>query len=347
MRTMTGMNTIPLGDRLRFDLAFLLEHYFPNNERVRAAKARVRSEAAEHLRRQRPGKLIPVERVQQLSPREFRRRYLSRGIPVILERGAANWALAKRWSFDAFRERFGTEQIKLVQRKGVADDHEIIDGREFSEEIGFGAFLDQVLGGGGKYMRFSPLLEKFPELLDDFDHEFFRSMSGNSWGNTYQMFMGGSGTFTPLHNAMTPFFFVNVCGVKRWQLIPNHYLPVLYPEADGFGYNHTKAQPDLSNVDQFPGFEHVDRLEAVMQPGDIFYLPSWMWHCVRNDSPTIGVRCGFVAPTTMLREAFTLSVIRLFAARNPSTLEALYYVFFRNNLPERDRWLLTARLIRR
>ena len=49
----------------------------------------------------------------------------------------------------------------------------------------------------------------------------------------------------------------------------------------------------------------------------------------------------------MLAEAFTLSFVRLFAARNPSTLEALYYVFFKNNLAERDKWLLTAKLIRR
>ena len=46
-------------------------------------------------------------------------------------------------------------------------------------------------------------------------------------------------------------------------------------------------------------------------------------------------------------EAFTLSFIRLFAARNPSTFEALYYTLFKRNLAERDRWLLTAKLIRR
>jgi ribosomal protein L16 Arg81 hydroxylase len=101
------------------------------------------------------------------------------------------------------------------------------------------------------------------------------------------------------------------------------------------------------NEQEFPGLERIDRMEAIMQPGDVLYVPSWMWHCVKNDSPTIGVRCGFVYPQGMLREAFTLSFIRLFAARNPSTFEALYYTLFRKNLPERDKWLLTARLIRR
>ena len=59
-------------------------------------------------------------------------------------------------------------------------------------------------------------------------------------------------------------------------------------------------------------------MQAVMEPGDILFLPSWMWHSVKNDSPTIGIRCGFIDPKGMLTTAFTLSFIRLFAARNPS-----------------------------
>lgn len=265
---------------------------------------------------------------------------------MILAAGAARWPLQSTWSFDEFRRRYGHETIKLVQRKGLADES-FVNGREYSEEVGFGAFLDQVLAGGRKYMRFSPLLEKFPELLDDFDHDFFRQMSGNDFGLTFQLFIGGQGSYTPLHNAMTPFFFVNVCGVKRWTLFSNHHLAVFDPRPDGFGYNHSEARVDMSNADEFPGFDCVDRMEAVLHPGDVLYLPAWMWHSVKNDSPTIGVRCGFVAPLRMLRESATLSFIRLFAARNPSTPKALYHVFIKPNLPERDRWLVTPKLIRR
>lgn len=347
MRSFPGMHRIPFRHRGTFDLLFLLEHYFPKSRWVRERKAATRLRIAEHLRGSGPGNLLPVERRKEISPQDFRKKYLAKGIPLVIENGAAQWPLATRWSFDQFRERYGDENIKLVQRKGVAADHEIVTGKEYSEEIRFREFLGQVLSGGTKYMRFSPLLEKFPELLDDFDHDFFKRMRGNTWGLTYQLFMGATGTFTPLHNAMTGFFFVNVCGVKRWALIPNHYLAVLNPDADGFGYNHSKVEADLSNAGDFPGMESIDRMEAVMHPGDILYLPSWMWHSVKNDAPTIGVRCGFVYPQGMLREAFTLSFIRLFAARNPSALEALYHVFFKRDLPERDQWLLTAKLIRR
>jgi hypothetical protein len=337
---------IPIRDRAAFNLAFLLEHYFPKSNVIQRAKRTAHRRIAEHVQRGGKGKVTAVDRIKDLSPRDFRQHYLSKGIPVIVDKGAARWPLA-RWSFANFKQRYGNETIKLVQRKGVAADDEVVEGREYSEEIQFGAFLDQVENGGSKYMRFSPLLEKFPELLDDFDHDFFKRMSGNNWGLTYQLFMGGSGTFTPLHNAMTGFFFVNVCGVKTWELISNRYLALMKPSADGFGYNHSRARVDMSNAQEFPGFDCIDRMQAVMHPGDILFLPSWMWHSVKNASPTIGIRCGFIYPKGMLTEAFTLSFVRLFAARNPSTPEALYYVLFKKNLPERDKWLLTAKLIRK
>lgn len=341
-----GPREIPLRYRAAFNWVFLLEHYFPNSQRLKAARERARSRVVQHLRTTGPGTVVQADRRSDLTPAEFHRNYLSKGMPVVFEREALKWPLGV-WSFDYFKQRYGDETIKLVQRKGVAADEEVVNGREFSEELNFGAFLDQIESGGGKYMRFSPLLEKFPELIDDFDHDFFRRMSGNNFGLTYQMFMGGADTFTPLHNAMTGFFFVNVCGVKRWELISNKFLAVLNPSADGFGYNHSRAQADMSNADEFPGLECIDRIQVVMQPGDVLFLPSWRWHSVKNDSSTIGIRCGFIYPKGMLTEAFTLSFVRLFAARNPSTLEALYYVLFKRNLPERDKWLLTAKLIRR
>jgi hypothetical protein len=339
------MQRVAWQQRAAFNAAFLLEHYFPKSTAIQRARSAARRRIVADIRRGRRGTVSAVERVSAISPGEFRRRNLKPGIPLIIEGAAREWPLATRWSFDNFKRRYGGETIKLVQRKGLSDD-EFIGIREFSEEIEFGEFLDQVLHGGRKYMRFSPLLEKFPELRADFDHEFFKQMTGNGWGITYQLFMGAVGTYTPLHNAMTGFFFVNVCGSKRWVFIPNHYLAVLNPSADGYGYNHSEAELDLSNVDRFPGLECVDRFEALIHPGDVLYVPSWMWHCVRNEAPTIGVRCGFVYPQGMLRESSTLSFIRLFAARNPSTLEALVHVLFRKDLPDRDRLLVTPGLFR-
>jgi hypothetical protein len=340
------MRDVPFRDRGIVSALFFLRHWFPESELLRRRKDEVRARIVRRIQSGGPGRVIPIDRRGDLSPTEFRSQYLNRGLPVILEGAGRDWKCSREWSFDNFRERFGPEKIKLVQRKGVAPDDEVVDGREFSEEVVFSEFLDQVLGTGRKYMRFSPLLERFPELRDDIDQEFLSSMPGANWGTTYQLFIGGTGTFTPLHNAITPFFFLNICGVKRWQFIPGTYLAVLDPSPDGLTYNHTAADLGMSNLDRYPGFDCIDRMEAEMRPGDILFNPSWMWHCAQNSSPTIGVRCGFVHPPTMLREALTLTLVRAFAG-NPSMLKTAWYSFFKTDLPDRDELLVTPKVFRK
>jgi hypothetical protein len=323
---------------------FFLEHYFPGNQRLKTTKDGSRLRAARYVRRGGPAKVVPVDRVRNISPDDFHRRYLSKGVPVIIESGTADWPLAKRWSFEKFTERFGDSTIRLTQRKGLSDD-DWIDTTEYTEEVVFAEFLRQVLSGGRKYMRFAPLLEQFPELLDDFDQDFFRRMTGHTWGQTYQLFIGGQGSYTPLHNAITPFFFANVCGVKRWALIPCRYLPIINPNADGWGYNHSEARVDGPNDERYVGFDCIDRMQAVLQPGDILFNPPWMWHSVENDAPTIGVRCGFVYPKGMLAASLTLTLIRVFVARDPSLLDALRYAVGKQNLKLRDLLSLSPKLL--
>jgi hypothetical protein len=344
MKLPSEMRRIPPGQRGLYNALFLLHHLVPESARVQGWRDAVRLRVAEHLRGGGPGKIIPVERVETLSPREFRTRYLATGTPVIIDKGAADWPCVKSWSFDDFRRRFGHATLKLVHHKGLSDDDVMLD-REYTDEMRFTEFLDQALTGGTKYMRFSPILEMFPELVGDFDMEFLRRMPGPlSVGTTFEAFIGGKRTFTPLHNAPTPFFFVNVCGIKRWALVPNHYLPVLNPSADGMSYNHSGADVGRPDTHAFPGLDSIDRLEAVLEPGDLFFMPSWLWHSVQNEAATIGVRCGFIYPKSMFSEAATLFFIRVFAARNPTVSQVLYHTLLKRNLPERKNMLLQPKM---
>jgi hypothetical protein len=185
----------------------------------------------------------------------------------------------------------------------------------------------------------------FPELVGDFDTSFLRRMPGPlSLGTTFEAFIGGRKTFTPLHNAPTPFFFVNVCGIKRWALIPNHYLAVLNPSADGMSYNHSGASVDHPDITKFPGLDSIDRMEAVLEPGDLFFMPSWLWHSVQNEAATIGVRCGFIYPKSMFSESATLFMIRAFLARDPTLGQVLYHTLLKRDLPRRQNMLLQPKM---
>src|SRR5262249_34409761 len=149
----------------------------------------------DEVRRAGKGRTIQVDRRRDLTPAEFRERYLAKRIPVVIEGAAASWS-TKHWSFEAFDRRFGRQTIKLLQRKGLPP-----------QEIGFSAFLKHVLDGGRTYLRYLPILERFPELLADFDHAFFQQMVRSRLGMSFQLFIGGNGTATPFHNEIVPFLY--------------------------------------------------------------------------------------------------------------------------------------------
>jgi hypothetical protein len=301
--------------RAAFNVLFVLEHFVRNSRKLKRLRIAARDRVVEHLRQQGKGQVIPVDRVRGLTPEKFRQEYLHKGIPVIMEGAAAQWRCTREWSFESWKRRFGDETIRVTERPGLSDD-DYVDETELTEEMNFGAFLDQASSGGRRYIRFSPLFDKFPELRDDVDENWLRGMPDRSFGLIPQLFIGGVGTKTPLHNAMTVFFFVNVMGVKRWTFVPNRYIAVLDPVADGRGYNHSEAVVEDPDLDRFPGLDSVDRMETVMYPGDVLFNPSWNWHSVRNDSATIGIRFGMIRPTTMLSGSFTLAFVRVFGPRN-------------------------------
>ena len=344
MQLVQGMRKVPLRDRVAFNSMFVLEHLLPRSRSVKARRRRAHERVVEAVRRGGPGRRIEVERRRDLSPREFRRDYLRKGIPVVLEGAASEWPLMERWTFEEFRRNYGGETIKLVQREGLTDE-EVVTDREYSEEIGFGEFLDLVLAGDAKYMRFSPLLERFPELLRHFDHAYFERLARSRIGMTFQMFIGGGGTLTPFHNAVSPFLFTTVAGTKRWLLVPTHYQAVMNPSVDGFEYGHSGVAVDLSNADEYPGLESIDHLEAITEPGDLLFVPSWMWHAVVNDDATIGVRCGFMYLPGLVRESFSLTFIRVFAG-DLGLLRWFYYSFIDTNLPDRQQNLVTPKWFR-
>lgn len=315
MQMPSVMRTIPWADRAQFNASFVLQHYLKRSAAIARSKEAAQRRIVEHVRSMGRGRCVPVDRVRDITPEQFRDRYLHKGIPVILEGAAADWRCTREWSFDAWKTRYGQETIQLVDRPGLTDD-DYVDEAELTEQINFGDFLDEVVAGGRRYMRFSPLFEKFPALGDDVDWDWLHRMPDRSFGLNAQLFVGGAGSATPLHNAMTVFLFVCVLGVKRWTFVPNHYLALLDPPADARGYNHSDALIDDIDLARYPGLESVDYMEAVMNPGDVLFNPSWNWHSVRNDTATIGIRFGMIRPSTMLTESMTLALIRFFGGRN-------------------------------
>ena len=123
---------------------------------------------------------------------------------------------------------------------------------------------------------------------------FLNDWLNGAMGHAYKfVYLGPAGTTTRLHaDVLWSFSWsTNVCGRKKWYLIPPQHTHLLY---DCFGIHlasHLHADWENGLDVFFPGLakarEHV--IEVVQEAGETMFVPSGWHHTVENLEPTLSI----------------------------------------------------------
>jgi len=310
---------IKASQRFEYGIYQILDHFFGRKRMFKLFGGRRRkfySNLRETLIKGGEGKMVPIERRKDLSIEEFKNHYMKKGIPVVMEGMAKDWPCVQNWSLDYFKELHGNDEILLVQLQKEGYPYETIT---------LGEVIDDMKNGGGKYYRFYPLLQRHPEHVKDFDYNWLLAHKNKiNWFEAFQAFIGPKNSATGLHCASSCNIFVQVYGQKRWILYPPYYNMVLDPDPVKNVYRHAPVRTPEGPFDPFkPNYEkpyelfkYIDHLEALLNPGDVLWLPPFYWHCVLNPTDSIGVSYRWVPPFY----GFTVAPLYMFldfCATNP------------------------------
>ena len=124
----------------------------------------------------------------------------------------------------------------------------------------------------------------------------------NKWGDLTSnlLLVSQEGNITPTHYDEQENFLTQISGSKRAILFSPAHFQNLYP----FPYFHPcdrQSQVDLENPDfiRFPRAAEVHPVEAILNPGDVLYIPPYWWHQIESaidGGPTISLtfwyKCG-------------------------------------------------------
>jgi hypothetical protein len=229
---------------------------------------------------------LEVESIDKnISYEHFMTQCYQPGLPRVFRGAASNWPAVGKWTMDFFEENFGDVQITLNDNVGLAD-------QKF-EVLSFGHYIRQLKAGSLKYLRFSDVVNDNASLKNDFDMEWIHRFNlPDSWGEDIKMFMGGKDSLTPLHVGFSGFLFIQIMGRKKWILYPSNNRLHLDARTERTHHFYSKANPYKVNDSAFPLFKYAQRYEVYLEPGDILYVPSLVWHHVENLDDSIGIRCG-------------------------------------------------------
>jgi hypothetical protein len=174
-------------------------------------------------------------------------------------------------------------EINSLRHKTLLPFSEYVDLVTTSDEINdvYMTANNHFLETPGAQRLFEDIVA-FPEYLD----------ADRLHGRTFLWF-GPGGTVTPLHHDTSNILFAQVYGRKKFTLISPNQTPLVYNEIGVF----SEVDCGQPNLDKFPAFQNVRKLDLLLKPGQVLFIPVGWWHYVRALDISISVSfTNFKAP---------------------------------------------------
>jgi Cupin-like domain len=251
-----------------------------------------------------------IIKLYQPSKQEFLNQ-VKQGQPFLINGVAEQWGAYQNWSNDYLADVCGNNLVPVeTYPKDFYQNynHACLDNYH-TKQMQLKDYLGVINGDRNDdnylyYMAQVDFPKYFPELLKDIIYpEYFRKKPKVTY-----LFFGFSDKkstsatylhFDEIHNV-----FVQIRGKKRFLLYPPTNYLSFYPPLEDNRYASTmsKVNPDEANMELFPNFPWQDKMEIILEAGDILYLPPFWWHHVTSVNENISLT--FWYPPT-LKDFFT------------------------------------------
>jgi Cupin-like domain len=241
--------------------------------------------------------LQTIERRAKVTPQEFLETYYATNTPVILTDMMHEWKAMHLWTPDYLKTQYGDCSVE-VQTKRSQDSNYEINSAHHKATMSLRDYADMVVAGqetNDYYMvanngnldrpEFKSLfqdIEQLPGLLDS-----------NLSAQRVFLWFGPAGTVTPIHHDPMNLVMAQIYGRKRWRLISPNETPFIYNHVGVF------SEVDLENPDyeKYPLFKQANVVEAILEPGEIIFVPVGWWHQVKSIDVSISLSfTNFVFP---------------------------------------------------
>ena len=224
--------------------------------------------------------LKTIDKVEDISPEDFKKNYYDKMKPLIITGLAKKWPAYHKWNWDYFKEIVGNEKVALYNNVksdaytpiNTADDYK-----------SFGEYIEMIKAGpaGWRIFLFN-IFQHAPQLTKDFTWPEYL-MKG--FVKRYPMlFVGGATSITHMHFDIdvSHILHTQFIGRKRVLLFPNEEQYKLYRKpfevlslVDFSHYHEGNGTPDY---EAFPAVRYAKGYEVILEHGDTLFMPAGYWH---------------------------------------------------------------------
>lgn len=252
--------------------------------------------------------LKPIDTVDHISSKDFKREYLDKGIPVVIKNYAENWEAIQKWTYDYFSEKYGHIPVKLYG-KWLDNEPTAIEMPPV-KEVPFAEYLSQMKRNEQSDLRIFlfNLFKHAPELRKDFS--FTPVMDGYLEDFPY-LFFGLAGSDVRLHYDidLSNVFITQFWGTKRITLFDQSQSEFLYKLPFT---THSAADLNELDYDKYPALKFAQGYQCDLKHGETLFMPSGIWHYIQYLDSSFSLSLRTLSPSIpgKIQGAYNVFVIR-------------------------------------
>lgn len=222
-------------------------------------------------------KLTEIDRVDRISPEDFKEQYLRPKKPVIIRDLAKQWPAYTKWTWDYIKSLVGNVEVG-VYNNIRAGANVIVNGDD--GKMLFGEYLDMIQKGPVELRIFLfNIFKHAPQITEDFS---FPDQYSKAFLKKYPMlFVGGAGSIAHMHYDidLSHIFHTQFIGRKRVLLFANDQSPLIYkmPLTVESAASFVEWQ-DGVDEEKFPALKYAHAYHTILEHGDTMFMPSGYWH---------------------------------------------------------------------
>lgn len=250
-----------------------------------------------------------VERVSNISAKDFQNLYIKPQKPVVVENLIQDWPAFEKWDFDYLKKVAGDKIVPLYNNDPVDYSQKV---NEPIARMKMSEYIDLMMEGPTDLRIFLyNLMKEVPELQNDYQ---LPDLGLNLFKSLPMLFFGGEGSNVFMHYDidLANILHFHFAGKKRCIIVPPDQTKYMYK----IPYSVIcREDIDFDNPDfeKWPALKYVKPMVTDLEHGQMLYMPEGWWHYMKYITP-----------------GFSMSLRSL--AHKPKNLsEAVYNIFIMRN----------------
>jgi len=234
---------------------------------------------------------LSIERIPMPSRATFEKEFLEPCRPVIITGAMSKWRALKLWNEEFFRRSDVSSRVVPIEKYPNGDRYNfplwIVRPQN---KMPLRDYMDLVLSDENRnyYCADQDIDWSLPELWADIEYPDLFDRSGLRRTTFYL----GRDTISAAHyHPDTQVVLCQVVGRKRFVFWPPDDIDKLYP-APWYtpNFNWSRVNFDDPDVERrFPKIKEARRVECVVEPGEMIFVPIHWWHLVYGEGFSVSV----------------------------------------------------------